>query len=55
MTNNGGRSNGSTGDGLRPPDAARRPRISGPVEGWAAREGDRLFDRFAGHRKTQDL
>ncbi|MEJ8636860.1 MULTISPECIES: hypothetical protein [Streptomyces] len=54
MTNNGGRSNEPTGDGFGP----RRAwwlRISGPAEGRAAREGDGLFARAAGHPKIQGL
>ncbi|MFF7201936.1 hypothetical protein [Streptomyces sp. NPDC008141] len=55
MTNNGGRSNEPISHGLRSPDAARRLRISGPVESWAAREGDTLVDRVAGHPRIQGL
>ncbi|MFD3436032.1 hypothetical protein ACFWU3_00845 [Streptomyces sp. NPDC058685] len=55
MTNNGGRSNEPISHGLRSPDAARRPRISGPAEGWAARECGMLLDRVTGHPRIQGL
>ncbi|MFI1398876.1 serine/threonine-protein kinase [Streptomyces sp. NPDC020681] len=32
-----------------------RLRVSGPAEGWASKEGDRLFDQVVEHLKIQDL
>jgi tRNA A-37 threonylcarbamoyl transferase component Bud32 len=32
-----------------------RLRVSGPAEGWAAKEGDKLFDQVVEHLKIQEL
>ncbi|GLF97641.1 serine/threonine protein kinase [Streptomyces yaizuensis] len=32
-----------------------RLRVSGPAQGWAAEEGERLFDRVTGHLEIRDL